>query len=108
MVLEGQFLLYTLNEYLAHTALLVQPLCLPADRDDAAPLYDAVDVPLPLPASQTVTGAVHGAEHALLKLSTLHNAAFKATGAEPAACMPRLGSKGETFGAVLHVCLVLS
>lgn len=56
MVLQGHFLLYTLNEYLAHTALLVQPLWLPADRNDAEPLFAAVDVPLPLQDSSTVTG----------------------------------------------------
>ena len=60
MVLEGAFLLYTLNEYLAHTALLVQPLSLPPDRPEDAPLYPAVDVPLPL---QTGADSVSGAPH---------------------------------------------
>ena len=59
MVLEAQFLLYTLNEYLSHTAVLVQPLQAGPDWAEDVPLYSCVDIPLPMfpstPAS--VTGA---------------------------------------------------
>lgn len=77
MVVEAQFLLFTLNEHLARTALLVQPLCLtPAaaaaagaggsrsqQLSDAPPIV-TIDVPLPLtllpresPAGGTVAAA---------------------------------------------------
>ena len=58
MVLEAQFLLYTLNEYLSHTAVLVQPLQAGPDWTEDAPLYASVDIPLPVfpnPASLTGT-----------------------------------------------------
>ena len=61
MVVDAQQLLFALNEYLSRTALLVQPLCLPAGAAAAAAaasasrsqLSDAppivtIDVPLPL------------------------------------------------------------
>lgn len=59
MVLEAQFLLYTLNEYLSHTAVLVQPVQAGPGWVEDTPLYCSVDVPLPLSPSlpTSVTGA---------------------------------------------------
>ena len=59
MVLEAQFLLYTLNEYLSHTAVLVQPLQAGPDWTEDAPLYSSVDIPLPVSPSNpaSLTGA---------------------------------------------------
>lgn len=49
MVVEASFLLFSLNEYLSRTALLVQPLHLPPDSDEKN--LDFVDIPLPLPST---------------------------------------------------------
>lgn len=49
MVVEASFLLFSLNEYLSRTALLVQPLHLPPDTEDKDLVF--VDIPLPLPAA---------------------------------------------------------
>ena len=49
MVVEASFLLFSLNEYLSRTALLVQPLHLPPDTEDKDLFF--VDIPLPLPPS---------------------------------------------------------
>ena len=59
MVLEAAFLLYTLNEYLSHTAVLVQPLQAGPLWAEGSPLYSAVDIPLPLSPSMpaSTTGA---------------------------------------------------
>jgi hypothetical protein len=47
VVVEASFLLFSLNEYLSRTALLVQPLHLPPDSDEKDLTF--VDIPLPLP-----------------------------------------------------------
>lgn len=49
MVVEASFLLFSLNEYLSRTALLVQPLHLPPDTENKDLFF--VDIPLPLPPS---------------------------------------------------------
>ena len=46
-MVEASFLLFSLNEYLSRTALLVQPLHLPPDSDEKDLTF--VDIPLPLP-----------------------------------------------------------
>ena len=46
VVVEAAFLLYTLNEYLARTACLVQPLIIPPAADPAD--LPTLDIPLPL------------------------------------------------------------
>ena len=46
VMLESAFLLFTLNEYLSRTAIMVQPLDLPQGSD--LPSLDVVQVPLPL------------------------------------------------------------
>ncbi len=50
MVVEATFLLFALNEHLARTALLVQPLHLGAQAEGTPPEagLDFVDIPLPL------------------------------------------------------------
>ena len=53
-MVEATFLLFALNEHLARTALLVQPLHL-ADREGETPPekgMDFVDIPLPLSPSR--------------------------------------------------------
>lgn len=67
MIVEGPSLLYTLNRYLNHTAVLVQPLALPPDGAGghgaaAAALSDGpplatLNVPLPLPRAEVRGGA---------------------------------------------------
>ena len=47
--MDSSFLLFTLNEYLSRTALLVQPLHLPPGAGEGDLLF--VDIPLPLPAT---------------------------------------------------------
>ena len=47
VAVDSSFLLFTLNEYLSRTALLVQPLHLAPDMDDKDLQF--VDIPLPLP-----------------------------------------------------------
>ena len=47
IAVDSSFLLFTLNEYLSRTALLVQPLHLGSDMEDKDLQY--VDIPLPLP-----------------------------------------------------------
>ena len=47
MIADGTFLLWTLNEHLTRTALLVQPLTLPRGVEAAS--LPTIDVPLPLP-----------------------------------------------------------
>ena len=47
--MDSSFLLFTLNEYLSRTALLVQPLHLAPGVEEADLLF--VDIPLPLPAA---------------------------------------------------------
>lgn len=48
MAVDASFLLFTLNEYLSRTALLVQPLHLaPGEHDEKDLRF--VDIPLPLP-----------------------------------------------------------
>lgn len=49
IAVDSSFLLFTLNEYLSRTALLVQPLHLGSDMEDKDLQY--VDIPLPLPAA---------------------------------------------------------
>ena len=64
VLVEGPHLLYNLNCYLAHTALLVQPLELPTAQAGAAsapslsdlPQLSTVDVPLPLPRQADAVG----------------------------------------------------
>ncbi|KAG2449449.1 hypothetical protein HYH02_005596 [Chlamydomonas schloesseri] len=55
-LVEAPFLLYTLNEMLSRTAVLVQPLEVP--HPDAAP--EVVEVPLPLPAAALAKAAAAG------------------------------------------------
>ena len=48
--MDASFLLFTLNEYLSRTALLVQPLhCAPSGEADDSAELQFVDIPLPLP-----------------------------------------------------------
>ncbi|CAK0785595.1 hypothetical protein CVIRNUC_008805 [Coccomyxa viridis] len=49
IAVDSSFLLFTLNEYLSRTALLVQPLHLAPGAEEADLLF--VDIPLPLPAA---------------------------------------------------------
>lgn len=59
IVVEAGFLLFTLNEYLSRTALLVQPLHFP-DREPDDCNLDFVDIPLPLPAGEDPRiGGIH-------------------------------------------------
>ncbi len=56
-MVEASFLLFSLNEYLSRTALLVQPLHLPPDSDEKDLCF--VDIPLPLPPTQqTLIGGI--------------------------------------------------
>ena len=49
IAVDSSFLLFTLNEHLSRTALLVQPLHLAPGAAEADLLF--VDIPLPLPAA---------------------------------------------------------
>lgn len=58
-MVEAGFLLFTLNEYLSRTALLVQPLHFPEREPDDCNL-DFVDIPLPLPDGEEARiGGIH-------------------------------------------------
>lgn len=59
-LVEAPFLLYTLNELLSRTAVLVQPLW--CAEPESCP--DVVDVPLPLPSAQPAAGAGAGVQGA--------------------------------------------
>ncbi len=62
MAVEAGFLLFTLNDVLSRTALLVQPLQLPAGDDFAD--VPALDIPLPLSA--------HARSRAFARLLSAH------------------------------------
>ncbi|GIM16671.1 hypothetical protein Vretimale_19263 [Volvox reticuliferus] len=68
MLVESSFLLYTLNELLSRTAVLVQPL----DCTEPEWCPDVVDVPLPLPAAESTAASASAAAAAASDRLTLH------------------------------------
>ncbi|CAL8463740.1 g3274 [Coccomyxa elongata] len=69
VVVEASFLLFSLNEYLSRTALLVQPLHLPSDTEDKDLIF--VDIPLPLPAStEPLIGGIATSNGEVVELAT--------------------------------------
>ncbi|KAK9917406.1 hypothetical protein WJX75_004000 [Coccomyxa subellipsoidea] len=69
VVVEASFLLFSLNEYLSRTALLVQPLHLPPDSDEKDLTF--VDIPLPLPQTdQPLIGGIATSSGEVVEMAT--------------------------------------